>query len=81
MKIKNICESSEFKFLDTQLFSNAVPAGLPCPAKDYCERKLDLNELCIQHPAATFFVRAQDESMIEAGGINGSAYKYYRSYE
>uniref|UniRef100_UPI0030DBA3FA translesion error-prone DNA polymerase V autoproteolytic subunit n=1 Tax=uncultured Marinobacter sp. TaxID=187379 RepID=UPI0030DBA3FA len=31
------------------------------------EKTLDLNELCIEHPAATFFVRVQGESMIEAG--------------
>lgn len=28
-------------------------------AEDYVEKTLDLNELCIQHPAATFFVRVQ----------------------
>ncbi|WP_458576044.1 hypothetical protein [Aliamphritea spongicola] len=36
------------------LFSETVPAGFPSPAQDYVERSLDLNELCIQHPAATF---------------------------
>ena len=28
---------------------------------------LDLNELCIQHPTATYFVRASGDSMIDAG--------------
>ncbi|MBN2645283.1 MAG: translesion error-prone DNA polymerase V autoproteolytic subunit [Desulfuromonadaceae bacterium] len=49
------------------LFLEPVPAGFPSPAQDYVEKTLDLNELCIQHPAATFFVRAQGESMTEAG--------------
>jgi DNA polymerase V len=71
MPVKNIGESGEFKQLDIQLFSDAVPAGFPSPASDYCERKLDLNELCIQHPAATFFVRAQGDSMIDAGIFPG----------
>jgi len=31
------------------------------------EQALDLNELCVKHPAATFFVRVQGDSMIEAG--------------
>ena len=31
------------------------------------ERALDLNELCIRHPAATYFVRVEGDSMIEAG--------------
>jgi len=31
------------------------------------EEPLDLNELCIQHPSATYFVRASGNSMIDAG--------------
>jgi DNA polymerase V len=49
------------------LFSDHVSAGFPSPAQDYIERTLDLNQLCIEHPAATFFVRVEGESMIEAG--------------
>lgn len=49
------------------MFGNAVSAGFPSPAQDFIERTLDLNELCIEHPAATFFVRAEGESMIDAG--------------
>jgi DNA polymerase V len=49
------------------LFLESVPAGFPSPAQDYVERTLDLNELCIDHPAATYFVRAQGDSMLGAG--------------
>lgn len=49
------------------LYSTNVSAGFPSPAQDHIERTLDLNELCIQHPAATFFVRVEGDSMIEAG--------------
>ncbi len=49
------------------LYSNSVSAGFPSPAEDYIECKLDLNEHLIQHPAATFFVRASGESMKDAG--------------
>jgi len=31
------------------------------------EETLDLNELCIKHPTATYFVRASGDSMIDAG--------------
>ena len=79
MPIENIGESGEFKQLDIQLFSDAVPAGFPSPASDYCERKLDLNELCIQHPAATYFVRAQGDSMIDAGIFPGDVIVVDRS--
>ena len=53
--------------LPLPLFSGKVAAGFPSPADDYVEKSLDLNELLIQKPAATFFVRAQGESMLGAG--------------
>jgi len=43
-----------------------VEAGFPSPADDYVERALDLNELMVQHPEATFFVRVKGNSMMEA---------------
>lgn len=49
------------------LYLERVPAGFPSPAQDYIEKTLDLNELCIRHPAATFFVRVEGESMTGAG--------------
>ncbi len=49
------------------LFVAAVPAGFPSPADDYVEGTLDLNRHLITHPAATFFVRATGDSMIDAG--------------
>ncbi|WP_452600537.1 S24 family peptidase [Rhodanobacter aciditrophus] len=55
--------------LNIPLYVESVSAGFPSPAQDFVERTLDLNELCIQHPSATFFVRAQGDSMVEAGII------------
>jgi DNA polymerase V len=49
------------------LFTGKVAAGFPSPADDYVEKTLDLNELLVQKPAATFFARAQGESMLGAG--------------
>ena len=53
--------------LPLPLFSGKVAAGFPSPADDYVEKNLDLNELLVQKPATTFFVRAQGESMLGAG--------------
>lgn len=53
------------------LFMEPVYAGFPSPADDYIEDRLDLNEFLIKHPAATFFVRAAGDSMIEAGIHHG----------
>ena len=49
------------------LFVTPVHAGFPSPAEDYREGKLDLNELVIQHPEATFYVRVAGDSMHRAG--------------
>lgn len=49
------------------LFISKVAAGFPSPADDYVEKTLDLEELLILKPAATFFVRAQGDSMLGAG--------------
>ena len=49
------------------IFLTPVPARFPSPADDYKDKSLDLNEHLIKHPAATIFVRANDDSRI--GGI------------
>ncbi|MGC9503262.1 LexA family protein [Baaleninema sp.] len=49
------------------LYSDAVAAGLPAPATDYVDRELDLNQYLTPHPEASFCVRANGDSMIEAG--------------
>lgn len=41
------------------------------PAGDYVEQELDLNSLCIRHPAATYFLRASGESMKDLGLYDG----------
>ena len=53
--------------LEIPLFTAGVSAGFPSPADDFIDKKLDLNEFLISHPSATFFVRAEGTSMIEAG--------------
>ncbi|MCH9699195.1 MAG: translesion error-prone DNA polymerase V autoproteolytic subunit [Gammaproteobacteria bacterium] len=53
--------------LQIKLFSCTVEAGFPSPAEDHIDCTLDLNDLLIEHPAATFFVRAAGDSMLEAG--------------
>ncbi|MFA7454861.1 MAG: translesion error-prone DNA polymerase V autoproteolytic subunit [Desulfobulbaceae bacterium] len=53
--------------LSRPLFLSGVSAGFPSPAEDYVDRKLDLNELLIKNPAATFFVRVAGDSMTGAG--------------
>ncbi|MBN2461126.1 MAG: translesion error-prone DNA polymerase V autoproteolytic subunit [Candidatus Cloacimonetes bacterium] len=49
------------------LIGAEIPAGFPSPAQDYIESSLDLNQFLIKHPTATFFVRVQGLSMVNAG--------------
>ena len=71
ISITGIHKYEHTKKIDLPLFIARVPAGFPSPADDYLDKKLDLNELLIQHPAATFFVRVEGDSMREAGIHSG----------
>ncbi|MEG0870493.1 MAG: translesion error-prone DNA polymerase V autoproteolytic subunit [Hafnia sp.] len=53
------------------LFSDLVPCGFPSPAQDYVEKRIDLNELLVKHPSATYFVKSAGDSMTGAGIGNG----------
>lgn len=63
------------------LYSSKVAAGFPSPAQDYVERTLDLNELCIKRPAATYFVRVEGDSMQDAGIFSGDILVVDRSLQ
>lgn len=63
------------------LYLERVSAGFPSPAQDYVEQTLDLNQLCISHPAATFFVRVQGDSMQDSGITAGDVLVVDRSLE
>ncbi len=51
--------------------SGSVVAGFPSPAEQYLEPPLDLNELLVRCPAATYFVRVEGDSMVGAGISDG----------
>jgi DNA polymerase V len=57
--------------LPIPLYLHRVRAGFPSPADDYLERRLDLNEHVVKHPSATYYVRAQGDSMEQLGIHDG----------
>lgn len=67
MRVTLLGEANPATHIPLPLFTERVSAGFPSPAQDYMERRLDLNELCVRHPAATYLVVAQGDSMLEAG--------------
>lgn len=63
------------------VLESSVRAGFPSPAEDYIEGSLDLNRHLIRHPAATFIVRVEGESMTGAGIFPGDLLVVDRSVE
>ena len=53
------------------LYLNSVCAGFPSPANDYLEGEIDLNRYLIKNPLATFIVKSQGNSMLQAGSHSG----------
>lgn len=67
--------------LRLSLFLAGVQAGFPSPADDFIDKRLDLNEHLISHPAATFFVRAVGDSMLGSGIHDGDLLVVDRAVE
>ncbi|UQY45751.1 translesion error-prone DNA polymerase V autoproteolytic subunit [Erwinia sp. PK3-005] len=64
----NFIKPAELRaILHLPLFIERVACGFPSPAQDYIEQRLDLNDLLVQRPSATYFVRVSGDSMIEGG--------------
>jgi DNA polymerase V len=53
------------------LYASRPAAGFPAPGDDLVERVLDINDLVVKHPSATFFVRVEGDSMTGAGIFSG----------
>ncbi len=53
------------------LYSTKVAAGLPSPADDHVEKRLDISEYMIDHASSTFFITIKGESMIDVGLLPG----------
>ena len=54
-----------------KLLVHRVCAGFPSPAEDLGAQRIDLTQVLITHPQATFMLRAQGHSMVEAGIFDG----------
>ena len=64
-------EKSTYSMNAKSKLAGSVVAGFPSPAEQYMEPPLDLNELLVKRPAATYFVRVSGDSMIGAGINDG----------
>jgi DNA polymerase V len=64
---------------EVPLYSSRPAAGFPAPGDDLIERVLDINDLVVRHPASTFFVRVEGDSMEGAGIFSGDVLVVDRS--
>ncbi|MEZ4200026.1 MAG: hypothetical protein R3B69_00250 [Candidatus Paceibacterota bacterium] len=55
--------------LKAPLFASRPAAGFPAPGDDLVEKALDINDLVVKHPAATFFVRVKETQWKESVSI------------
>ena len=53
------------------VLGDSVPAGFPSPAEDYLDIDLNLHDYLVQNPAATFCVRVNGDSMLDANIKSG----------
>ena len=53
------------------LAGDRVQAGFPSPAEDFAVKRIDLTEVLVTHPQATFLLRVSGESMKDAGIFDG----------
>jgi DNA polymerase V len=64
-----------------QYFVTRPAAGFPSPGDDVAEDALDINDLLIDHPEATFYVRVSGDSMEGAGIFHNDILVVDRSIE
>lgn len=79
--VHEVAELVELKGRGLPLYGSRVQAGMPTATDDYMEGRIDLHDYVVQHPAATFFVRVQGDSMLGAGIHEGDILVVDRSLE
>lgn len=71
MRVTKIDGELALQPLAIPVYLSRVAAGFPSPADDYIEETIDLNKHIIKRPAATYFARANGDSMVGVGIFNG----------
>lgn len=79
--VEHVMKCIENKFYQLPFYQDLISAGFPSPAQNDLEDTIDLNEMLIKHPSATFFLRVSGSSMIKAGIHNNDILIVDRSLE
>jgi DNA polymerase V len=74
-----------FELTDKRIYlpvaQSKIPAGFPSPATEYEEDSLDINDIVVTNPTATFYVRVKGNSMIDANIHEGDILVVDKSIE
>ena len=81
LHVVDIAKASSKRDKQIAMYSSSPAAGFPAPADDLVEKVLDINDLVVENPASTFFVRVQGDSMEGAGIFSGDVLVVDRSLE
>jgi DNA polymerase V len=60
---------------------STIQAGFPSPAAEYEDDSLDINDIVVSNPSATFYVRVKGNSMLDANINDGDILVVDRSIE
>ena len=69
------------KIISIPYFEEGVSAGFPSPAENFMSEEIDLNNILINNPTSTYYVRVFGDSMRGAGIISGDLLIVDRSLE
>ncbi len=81
VKVTNVYQSVQNSTQIHDLYASRPAAGFPAPGDDMVEKPLDINDLLIDNPTATFFVRVEGDSMEGAKIFSGDILVIDRSIE
>ncbi|MBW2318091.1 MAG: translesion error-prone DNA polymerase V autoproteolytic subunit [Deltaproteobacteria bacterium] len=81
LRVTSIYSNLDTEPLELPLVYPKISAGFPSPAENYFEERLDLNKTLIKHPAATFYVKVEGNSMVDAGIFSGDILVVDRSLQ
>ncbi|MCA9358961.1 translesion error-prone DNA polymerase V autoproteolytic subunit [Candidatus Kaiserbacteria bacterium] len=79
--VRSVSPAQSGSKLSQPLYASQPAAGFPAPGDDLVEQPLDLNDLLIDNPSATFFVRVAGDSMEGAKIFDGDILVVDRSVE
>ena len=79
--VTSVAPATKGSELVQPLYASQPAAGFPSPGDDLVEQPLDLNDLLVENPTATFFVRVAGDSMEGARIFDGDILVVDRSIE